>query len=163
MEDVSVWSFAKSTLGIMKNYFLFPYWCRYIGWGCIIAHVPLSMLRQAKGVGDALDHGPVSESLLNGAHLFFICTTLLMSAGLFLVAFAREKIEDEQIWQIRLNSLRWAICINYVILIAGLVLINDTGHILELNLWVPLVFFIIRFRWILFRLNRAAGEDAGLS
>lgn len=147
----------------MKNYFLFPYWCRYIGWGCIIAHVPLSMLRQAKGVGDALDHGPVSESLLNGAHLFFICTTLLMSAGLFLVAFAREKIEDEQIWQIRLNSLRWAICINYVILIAGLVLINDTGHILELNLWVPLVFFIIRFRWILFRLNRAAGEDAGLS
>jgi len=82
-----------------------------------------------------------------------------MSAGLFLVAFAREKIEDEQIWQIRLNSLRWAIYINYIILIASLVLINDTGHILELNLWVPLAFFIIRFRWIIFRLNHSIKED----
>jgi len=143
----------------MKNHFLFPYWCRYIGWSCIIAHVPLSLLRQAQGVGSVLDHGPVSEPLFNGEHLFFICTTLLMSAGLFLVAFAREKIEDEQIWQIRLNSLRWAIYINYIVLIASLILINDTGHILELNLWVPLAFFIIRFRWIIFRLNHSIKED----
>ncbi len=147
----------------MKNHFLFPYWCRYVGWGCIIAHVPLTMLGKAHGINSVLDHGSVNAPLFNGEHLFFICTTLLMSAGLFLVAFAREKIEDEQIWQIRLNSLRWAIYINYIVLIAGLVLINDTGHILELNLWVPLAFFIIRFRWVIFKLNRAAGEDAALS
>lgn len=147
----------------MKNHFLFPYWCRYLGWGCIITHVPLTMLGKAHGINNVLDHGPVAEPLFNGEHLFFICTTLLMAAGLFLVAFAREKIEDEQIWQIRLNSLRWAIYINYIVLIASLVLINDTGHILELNLWVPLAFFIIRFRWVIFRLNRATGEDAELS
>ena len=153
---------VNQTLQIMKNHFLFPYWCRYLGWGCILAHVPLSILGKAHGITNVLDHGPVNESLFNSEHLFFICTTLLMSAGLFLVAFAREKIEDEQIWQIRLNSLRWAIYINYIILIASLILINDTGHILELNLWVPLAFFIVRFRWIIFRLNKAAGGDAAL-
>ena len=150
---------VNQTLQKMKNHFLFPYWCRYIGWGCIIAHVPLAMLGKAHGMNSVLDNGPVNGPLFNGEHLFFICTTLLMSAGLFLVAFAREKIEDEQIWQIRLNSLRWAIYINYIILIASLVLINDTGHILELNLWVPLAFFIIRFRWVIFRLNHSLKED----
>jgi hypothetical protein len=26
---------------------------------------------------------------------------------------------------------------------------------LRLNLWVPLLFFIARFRWVLYRLNRS--------
>ena len=106
-----------------------------------------------------LDNPPGNTSLFTGEHLFFISTTLLMSLGLFLVAFASEKIEDEQIWQIRLDSLRWAIYVNYLILIISLVFIYDTAHILELNLWVPLLFFIIRFRWVIFRLNRSLSKE----
>jgi hypothetical protein len=82
-----------------------------------------------------------------------------MSAGLFLVAFAKEKIEDEQIWHIRLDSLRWAIYINYLVLIISLIFIEDVPHMLELNLWVPLIFFIIRFRWVIFRLNRLLSRE----
>jgi hypothetical protein len=143
----------------MKSNFLFPYWCRYLGWGLVIAHVPISIIGRMNGMFNILDSQSGNLSLFSGEHLFFICTALLMTLGLFLVAFAKEKIEDEQIWQIRLDSLRWAIYINYLILITSLVFINDTGHILELNLWVPLIFFIVRFRWVIFRLNRSLSRE----
>jgi len=82
-----------------------------------------------------------------------------MVSGLFLAAFSREKVEDEQIWQVRLDSLRWAIFVNYVVLIISLVFIEDVGHMLDLNLYVPLVFFIIRFRWVIYRLNRSLSRE----
>jgi hypothetical protein len=150
---------VNQTLQNMKSHFLFPYWCRYLGWGLVIAHVPLSMIGRMNGMINPLDNPPGNTSLFTGEHLFFISTTLLMALGLFLVAFASEKIEDEQIWQIRLDSLRWAIYVNYLILIISLVFINDTAHILELNLWVPLLFFIIRFRWVIFRLNHSLSKE----
>jgi hypothetical protein len=143
----------------MKTHFLFPYWCRYLGWGLAIAHVPIAVIGRMNGMFNILDDQSRNLSLFTGEHLFFMCTALLMTLGLFLVAFAKEKIEDEQIWQIRLDSLRWSIYINYLILIISLVFINDTGHILELNLWVPLIFFIVRFRWAIFKLNRSLSRE----
>lgn len=142
----------------MKSRFLFPYWCRYLGWGLVIAHVPMSIIGRANGMINPLDNPP-AQSLFTGEHLFFICTSLVMALGLFIVAFSREKMEDEQIWHIRLDSLRWAIYINYLVLIASLIFIYDTAHILELNLWVPLIFFIIRFRWVIYRLNRSLSKE----
>jgi hypothetical protein len=142
----------------MKSRFLFPYWCRYLGWSLVIAHVPMSIIGRANGMINPLDNPP-TQSLFTGEHLFFICTSLVMALGLFIVAFSREKIEDEQIWHVRLDSLRWAIYINYLVLIASLIFIYDTAHILELNLWVPLIFFIIRFRWVIYRLNRSLSRE----
>jgi len=146
----------------MKPQFLFPYWFRHLGWGCVLAHVPLAMIGRSHGMVNIMDIGP-GQSVFSGEHIFFICTTLLMAVGLFFVAFAKEKIEDEQIAQIRLTSLRWAICLNYLILIISLIFITDTGHILEPNLWVPLLFFILHFRWKIYRLNRSMREDAKVS
>jgi hypothetical protein len=143
----------------MKPHLLFPYWCRYLGWGLVIAHVPISMIGRMSGMINPLDNPAGNTWLFTGEHLFFIGTTLLMALGLFFVAFASEKIEDEQIWHIRLDSLRWAIYINYLVLIISLVFVNDTAHILELNLWVPLIFFIIRFRWVIFRLTRSLSRE----
>ncbi|WP_431216310.1 hypothetical protein ACQ86N_17770 [Puia sp. P3] len=143
----------------MTRDILFPYWCRYLGWGMVIAHVPISIMGRMNGMINPLDNPAASGGLFSGEHLFFTGTTLLMTLGLFFVAFARERIEDEQIAHIRLNCLRWAICINYLILIISLLFVNDTAHILELNLWVPLIFFIIRFRWAIFRLSRSLSRE----
>jgi len=142
----------------MKPHFLFPHWGRYLGWGLVIAHVPMSIIGRANGMVNPLDNPP-TESLFTGEHLFFICTSLVMALGLFIVAFSREKIEDEQISHVRLDSLRWAIYVNYLVLITSLIFIYDIAHILELNLWVPLIFFIIRFRWVIFRLNRSLSRE----
>ncbi len=67
----------------------------------------------------------------------------------------------KQIVQLRLDSLRWAIYLNYAILLLSLVLYHgsDSKHILLLNIWLPLLFFILRFQWVLYRLNRLAKHD----
>ncbi|HWZ16031.1 MAG TPA: hypothetical protein VNW95_12405 [Mucilaginibacter sp.] len=141
----------------MKSRYLFPYWCRFLGYALILAHVPVVVFKQSLGFD--LNHGPVNNDLLNSHHVFFMTTTLLMAIGLFIVAFSKEKIEDEQISQLRSDSLQWAIYVNYVLLIISLVFTNDTEHILFLNLMVPLAFFIIRFRWVIFRLNSSLSRE----
>ena len=142
----------------MKPKFLFPHWTRYLGWVLVFVHLPIMMLRRHHG----LFAQPDGDELFNNGHLLFIFTALLMAAGLFLVAFSREKIEDEQISQLRLDSLRWAVFVNYIVLIICLVFFNDTQHVLLMNLWVPLFFFIVRFRWMLYRNNRLIKKDGEL-
>jgi len=141
--------------------YLFPYNSRFIGIALILIHIPVKLLWDAhypKGydIHDMADAGSVLFSI---PHLYFIGTTLIVLVGLFLVAFSMEKIEDEQIVQLRLDSLRWAIYLNYAILLFSLVFSGDSRHILMLNIWLPLLFFILRFQWVLFRLNRSAKSN----
>jgi len=139
----------------MKTRFLFPHWCSILGYILIFVHIPVVVFKD-KVIG--IDH-PGGAGLFNGQHVFFLSTTLLMALGLFLVAFAKERIEDEQISQLRLDSLQWAIYLNYVLLIISLIFTQDTEHILLLNLLVPLVFFIVRFRWKIYQNNRLLNRE----
>jgi hypothetical protein len=141
----------------MKFRLLFPYWSRFLGYACILAHVPIVAAGKMRGYGFHDHEATGNEGFFNSGHLFFIATLLLMVVGLFLIAFSKEKIEDEQISQLRLDSLQWAVYLNYLILVISLAFTDsaDIRHILELNLWLPLLFFIIRFRWVIFRLNRS--------
>jgi cell division protein FtsW (lipid II flippase) len=151
-------TFGKLSLTKMRSHYLFPYWTRYLGWVCVFGHVPVMMIGRHYG----LYTDSHNDALFNSNHLMFIGTALLMAVGLFLVAFSREKVEDEQIAQLRLDSLRWAIYLNYLILIVCLVFFQDRDHILLLNLWVPLLFFIIRFRWKMYQNNRLFKRDGDL-
>ncbi len=108
----------------MKSRFLFPLWFRYLGLALFLIHIPIVMFKKELGFST---HGElVSDDLFNSHHLFFMATTLLMAIGLFFVAFAKERIEDEQIFQLRLDSLQWAIYVNYILLVVGLILSKDT-------------------------------------
>jgi hypothetical protein len=147
-----------------KARYLFPYNSRYVGIALILIHIPVKLLWDAHYPGGYNHQNPIPAgtdySLFSPPHLFFIGTTLMVLVGLFLVAFSREKIEDEQIIQLRLDSLRWAIYLNYAILLFSLIFNQgDAKHILMLNIWLPLLFFILRFQWVLFRLNRSAKSD----
>ncbi len=103
-------------------------------------------------------------NLFSGSHVFFIFTTLMVTIGLFLFAFSREKIEDEQIMQLRRDSLQWAVYFNYIVLITTLIFTEhmEIGHIMLLNMWTLLLFFILRFQWVIFRLNWSA-KKGGLN
>ena len=145
----------------MRTNYLFPFKTRYFGIVLILLHIPIKLLWDHLYPGGYPHHDPVAESggvLFSPPHLFFIGTTLMVLVGLFLIAFSKEKIEDEQIVQLRLDSLRWAIYLNYAILLFGLVFTNsgESDHILLLNIWLPLLFFILRFQWVLYRLKRSA-------
>lgn len=134
----------------MKTRFLFPYWCKYLGIALIIIHIPIVLLQKVHMDGS---QGKSADFFSDG-HLFFITTTLLVAIGLFLIAFSKEKIEDELVSQLRLDSLQWAIYLNYLLLVISLILSDDTQHILILNMWVPMLFLIIRFRWKMFQNTR---------
>jgi hypothetical protein len=149
----------------MKTNYLFPFNSRYFGIGLILIHIPIKLIWDAAYPGGFNAHNPASGStgsfLFSSPHLFFIGTTLMVLIGLFLVAFSRERVEDEQITQLRLDSLRWAIYLNYALLLFSLVFTHgsESSHILMLNIWLPLLFFILRFQWVLYRLNRSARSN----
>src|SRR5476649_1759212 len=102
----------------MRSRFLFPSWCKFLGVALFLVHVPIIHFEKELGFDFTVPAG--SENLFNGHHLFFMLTTLLMLTGLVLIAFSKEKIEDEQITQLRQDSLQWAIYSNYIILIISL-------------------------------------------
>lgn len=134
----------------MKTRFLFPYWFRYLGLVCFVLHLPVMMMFKQYHDMDNPEPGLFSHS-----HLFFIFTTLMVTIGLFLFAFSKEKIEDEQIMQLRRDSLQWAVYVNYIILIGVLIFTEhmEMRHILLLNMWTLLLFFILRFQWVIFWMN----------
>src|ERR1700756_4760515 len=107
----------------MRSRFLFPYWCRFLGYALIVAHVPVVMFKDSLGFD--LSRNSIHDGLFNSHHVFFMTTTLLMAIGLFIVAFSKEKIEDEQISQLRSDSLQWAIYVNYLLLIISLIFTTD--------------------------------------
>jgi len=148
----------------MQAKYLFPYNSRFFGIGLILIHIPIKLLWDhfyPYGYDRHLSSSGSTDFLFSAPHLFFIGTTLMVLVGLFLVAFSRERVEDEQIIQLRLDSLRWAIYLNYAILLISLIIINgsESNHILMLNIWLPLLFFILRFQWVIYRLNRSAKSN----
>ncbi|MBP8115701.1 MAG: hypothetical protein KAY50_10110 [Chitinophagaceae bacterium] len=75
--------------------------------------------------------------------------------GLLMIAFAREKHEDEFISKLRLESLQWAVIINYVLLIIATWLIYSWDYldVMLYNMFTVLAIFILRFHIILLKNN----------
>lgn len=93
--------------------------------------------------------------------IFDEVTFVGLIVSLILIAFSKEKDEDEFISQIRLNSLVWALLINYGILIFAELFIYGTAFlpILYQNLILILVLFVIKFRIALFKLKKTAKNE----
>jgi len=143
----------------MKSRFLFPYYYRRIGYFCFITVILLGILfkiMHPHSFEQGLHHNPQP-----GMKLSHDAIALLLLFGLIFIAFSKEKIEDEHISLIRLESLQWAVYLNYFMLAICVVLtnINELIHVILTAVWAPLIFFIIRFRWMIFRLNRDAGKE----
>jgi len=75
-----------------------------------------------------------------------ILGVLIIISGL-MVAFSKEKAEDEYISKIRLESLVWAVYVNYGILLFSFLFIFGFSFlwIMIFNMFTILVFFILRF------------------
>ncbi len=74
---------------------------------------------------------------------------ILIIISSILVAFSKEVFEDEYISKIRLESLVWAVYINYSILLLAFLFIYDFSFfwVMVFNMFTILLFFIIRFHW----------------
>ena len=139
---------------MMRTNYLFPFYSRWLGIGLILVHIPIKFLWDARYPGGYNHMNPASETsgfLFSPPHLFFIGTTLMVLIGLFLIAFSRERVEDEQITQLPLDSLRWAIYLNYGLLLFSLVFTHggESEPYISVEYLAALTFFILRFQWVL--------------
>lgn len=87
--------------------------------------------------------------------LFFI---LIVSGMIY--AFSKEKTEDEMIIKIRLDSLAWATYFNYTIILICYLLFYGLPFlkIIVISMFSNLLFFIIRFRWAVYKYNKDFDE-----
>lgn len=83
--------------------------------------------------------------------------------GLLIVGFARVRNEDERTAQMRLEALQWAIYGNTIILAVCIIFIYgmDFLSILIYNMFTPLLIFVLRFHWLLYKESKAAGAPEG--
>lgn len=148
----------------MKTSYLFPH--RYKSLSGIVFWVALLLFILIM-VGDnaeviqinttvfALTDTQVSFGLTENNIVDEILFTFLILSGL-IYAFSKEKTEDERVQKIRLDSLVWATYFNYTILLLCYLFIYgfDFLNVMMLALFSHLLFFIIRFRWMLYRQNK---------
>lgn len=146
----------------MYSSLLLPNRFQLIGWFIFIAALALSLLVNVYGYSvDWLTITVPVHSLTAGYRQFHtndlnLTDTLLivgLIGGMGLVAFSRESVEDEMIAQLRLKALQWSLLVNYVLLIGATLLIYGFSYysVLVYNLFTPLLIFILRFRWLLYR------------
>ena len=86
---------------------------------------------------------------------------VLIIISTFLVAFSKEKSEDEYISKIRFDSLAWAVYFNYAILILTVLFIYDFAFlwVMVFNMFTVLLFFIVRFNWQISKLKKSASYE----
>lgn len=80
----------------------------------------------------------------------------LVIASSMMVAFSKEKVEDEFIAKLRMDSLAWAVYFNQAVLLFSMLFIYDMAFlwVMIFNMFTLLWFFIIRFNWLKNKLNK---------
>lgn len=90
-------------------------------------------------------------------------TYISFIGGLIMVGFSKESIEDEHIAQLRLECLQYAVYINYTIIILSTIFVYGADFIAIIccNILTLIIFFIIRFRWKIYQLNKRLSKVEG--
>lgn len=163
----------------MKTHFLFPNRLKIIGWILFVPSFILFVLRILKVLPDD-DNGTSIMNvktfaiynegfIFNKTGYFQMITnnisdeiiTISIIIGGLLIGFSKLKNEDEMISKIRYESLVWATYFNYAIFIFctififGMVYLN----VLYFNIFTLLLFFMIRFHYMIYKLNKANQDD----
>lgn len=146
----------------MKPRFLFPH--RWKKWGWIIILLSIVLLILNSLIDMTWLNVPVFQQQLFGdnrwdwspVNLSVTIIGIGLIAGLSFVAFSKLKTEDEFTIQIRMESLQWAVYVNYGLLLLAFIFIYGLSffNVMEYNMFTILIIFIIRFHWILYRQKR---------
>ena len=158
----------------MKTHFLFPNQFKTIGW---ILFIP-SFIAGAFLLFSDFDFDRNYEiqvfAFLNDAILSDIkyCTiikygildellVISIITGAVFIGFSKTKNEDEFISKIRYESLVWATYLNLGLMILSTLFIYVFSYfnVLIINIFSMLIFFIIRFHFMIFKLNKSFSDD----
>ena len=130
----------------MKNLWLLPAWCRKAGWALFIPCAILGLYLIFVEFYSPLEFEFYPALKANIA----IIGTLI---GLYMVAFSKEKIEDEFINSLRMDAMIKAIILNCVIIVLASLIIYGGWYIYTLSItqYVVLLAYIIIFRYNMYK------------
>lgn len=80
--------------------------------------------------------------------------------GLLILAFTRERDEDERVRLIRLEAFQWSILVNFIIVLIGNWVLYGGSFfwLMTFNLFTPLVVFLLRFYYVLYIRESGVGK-----
>ncbi len=153
----------------MKINYLFPNRYKKIGWLLLVPSAIIGLATLITGYEPeylTMKVPAVFANELMGERQFFAMIEnnvlnevlgILVIIGSVFVAFSKEDQEDEYISKIRLESLVWAVYVNYGILFLSFLFIYDFAFlwVMIFNMFTILLFFIIRFNWKLLKLKKS--------
>ncbi|WP_320814909.1 hypothetical protein [Flavobacterium sp.] len=158
----------------MKAKFLFPNSFKKIGWFLFVPSVIITVLISVLHINsdEYLNVNVFAvyvDEILGKHHYFKLIKnsildeilTISMILGGILICFSKLKVEDEMISKIRYESLVWATYLNYGLIILFTIFIYGTPYLSVLfhNMFTLLLFFIIRFHYMIYKLNKANQDD----
>ena len=140
----------------MQSRFLLPHRYRTIGWVVLIPFLILGVLSvhmdfelewlsfRLRPTNAGMFDNPEYENFTNEL------AGIGVLIGLIFIAFAREKVEDEFVMKLRLDSLLVAVLANCALLFLSIVLLYGFGffYALVYNMYTLLILFIARFYWV---------------
>lgn len=148
------------------RYKLLPHKFKKLGWFLLIPGIILFIAVPEIGWLDARVPALINGELFEKAQFFTWVSTnmtftlygILILTGALLVCFSREKIEDEYIGELRLSALLWAVFLHSVLLLLAFLLVYGAAFwfVLLFNMFTPLLLFILRFHYLLYRHSKAA-------
>jgi small-conductance mechanosensitive channel len=152
----------------METKFLFPDRFKKIGWFIFIPALILGIYYLITGVEfgflDARAFALIDDEIMGETQFMTMVDNnltdeligILLLIGALLVAFSKEKDEDEFIMKIRLESLLWATFVNVGFLLFCLIFVYGMMFftVMMLNMYSLLILFIIRFNVIMFRTKK---------
>ena len=141
----------------MKASNLLPFKVKHLGWAVLLPTLLFGVFVmyfefEIPGFEVVI---PYSKSFLGGKPLPNNLTdelaSVLVMISLVLIAFSEERQEDEFVSMLRLESLQWSVYFNYGLLIITILFIYDMAffQVLIYNMYSILVFFILRFNYVL--------------
>jgi hypothetical protein len=158
----------------MKNLFLFPNKYKILGW---ILFIPAFIASLVISIFDInIDNYFVVKVfafadtlILNDNNYFGISENSILDEvilfcliiGGILISFSKLKIEDEFTSKIRYESLVWATYLNYGLILFFTLFLYGLSYlnVLFFNTFTLLLFFIIRFHYSIYKLNKATTDD----
>ncbi len=156
----------------MKSSILLPSKFKKIGWFILIPSMIAGLLKvssEYEFVFTSKVFAFIYDESLTDTRYFGInetdITNTLISVcfivGALLVAFSSEKSEDEYIASLRLNSLQWAVLVNYLLLIVTFIFIYGVSflNIMLYNMFTVLIIFIARVHYLLYKTNQLTKDD----
>lgn len=87
-----------------------------------------------------------------------------LAIGLLMITFAKEKIEDEYIMTLRLESLQWAVLANSTLLVLATWIFYGTNFLSVqiYNMMTVLIIFVARFHYVLYNKNSSSERNISL-